>query len=128
MAEAPCQGNQYTNIFNFGGRNQQGNTYHSHGLGQSADEQMFNSILESLHYHGMDERRDTLTDAESGTFKWALAEEEREFANKRELRYDGEMHTDSTFIDVGFTKWLQEDEEGLFCFMGKPGSGKSTLM
>lgn len=126
MAEAPCQGNQYTNVFNIGGRNQQGNTYHSHG--QPADEQTFNSILESLHYRGMDERRDTLTGAESGTFEWALAEEKGEFVNKREVGHDGKTHTDSTFIDVGFTKWLQGDEEGLFCFMGKPGSGKSTLM
>jgi hypothetical protein len=33
-------------------------------------------------------------------------------------------------IDGAFTDWLMSDgEEGnLFCFMGKPGSGKSTLM
>ena len=33
-------------------------------------------------------------------------------------------------IDRAFTDWLVSDEgEGnLFCFMGKPGSGKSTLM
>lgn len=33
-------------------------------------------------------------------------------------------------IDEIFTDWLISEEEGgnLFCFMGKPGSGKSTLM
>ena len=52
---------------------------------------------------------------------------------------DDDYHSDSSSDDpwqrirnVGetFTKWLaSDDEEGnLFCFMGKPGSGKSTLM
>lgn len=42
---------------------------------------------------------------------------------------DGLWHSTKT-IDGAFTDWLVSDEEegNLFCFMGKPGSGKSTLM
>jgi hypothetical protein len=42
---------------------------------------------------------------------------------------DNLWHSTKT-IDEAFTDWLtSEEEEGsLFCFMGKPGSGKSTLM
>jgi hypothetical protein len=38
-------------------------------------------------------------------------------------------HSSKT-IDGAFTDWLVSDEEedNLFCFVGKPGSGKSTLM
>lgn len=45
------------------------------------------------------------------------------------LEKDVFWHNTKT-IDESFTDWLMsEEEEGsLFCFMGKPGSGKSTLM
>jgi hypothetical protein len=41
---------------------------------------------------------------------------------------DSRQHTG--IVSEAFTSWLVADEEndGLFCFMGKPGSGKSTLM
>jgi hypothetical protein len=48
---------------------------------------------------------------------------------------DGEDDEDNLWhstkiVDEAFTDWLISEEEGgsLFCFMGKPGSGKSTLM
>lgn len=125
MAEASRHGNQYGPIFNFGGRSHQGNNYN---FGPSSDEQTLLSILESLEYPGMHERRDTLTEAESGTFRWALAAKEVEFVTRRVVYDDGETRTHTTTIDKSFTSWLQGEEEELFCFMGKPGSGKSTLM
>lgn len=125
MAEASRHGNQYGPIFNFGGRSHQGNTYN---VSPSSDERTLLSILESLEYPGMHERRDTLTDAERGTFKWALAEEEMEVVSERYLSYRGDWDTSTKKINIGFKRWLEGDEEGLFCFMGKPGSGKSTLM
>lgn len=124
MAEASRHGNRYGPIFNFGGRSHQGNNYN---FGPTSDERTLLSILESLEYPGMDDRRDTLTEAENGTFKWALAEEEMEFVTNKDV-YNGKVLTQSTTIDIGFTRWLECDEDGLFCFMGKPGSGKSTLM
>jgi hypothetical protein len=50
-------------------------------------------------------------------------------ANDESGSEDDLWHSTKT-IDGAFTHWLATDKEegGLFCFMGKPGSGKSTLM
>lgn len=126
MAEASRHGNQYTNTYIYGGRSHLGNVYNNYG--PSSDEQALRSILESLSYDGMDDRRDTMTNAGRGTFDWTLAEEEMEAVTSRWIENDGSVSTYSTTIDIGFTRWLKGEDEDLFCFMGKPGSGKSTLM
>ncbi|KAL1587052.1 hypothetical protein WHR41_04206 [Cladosporium halotolerans] len=75
----------------------------------------------------MNDRRDRLNSAERGTFDWALAEGDVEVVAHRDIVF-GRAYTQTTKIDVSFTQWLEGEAEGLFCFMGKPGSGKSTLM
>lgn len=115
-------------------------------------------VLESLRYDEMDDRRDRLNSAERGTFNWMLAEGEAEFVERRSVyensdddeygqnegsfeddahsgdnahsEYDRNSPSDvkTTMIDMNFAKWLAAGEKIPFCFMGKPGSGKSTLM
>ncbi len=56
----------------------------------------------------------------------------KEFERERRRFSAGEIakdvFEDLRSVDVGFKAWLRESDSGLFCFMGKPGSGKSTLM
>jgi hypothetical protein len=142
---ASRSGHNYSDIHNFGAsRNHLGDVYNQYG--PSPDQQAFRAVLDSLRYDGMDDRMDRLSSAEAGTFEWALAgrdgdggaldkddagdedggkdDEDNEWYNEGDL-----WHSTKT-IDSAFTNWLVSDEgEGnLFCFMGKPGSGKSTLM
>jgi hypothetical protein len=117
----------YTNIHNSGSSRVHLGDSHNY-YGPSPDEQAFRSVLESLRYEGMDYRGDRLNSAEGGTFEWALAEGEVEFVTSRD-HYGGEtLYTRTKTIDMSFTNWLSQEDGGLFCFMGKPGSGKSTLM
>lgn len=135
---ASRSGHSYSNIYNSdASRSHLGDVYNQYG--PSLDQQAFRAVLDSLRYDGMDNRRDRLNSAERGTFEWALAERvvsgdddgkhtndeyDEDYADARDL-----WHSTKT-IDGAFTDWLVSDgEEGnLFCFMGKPGSGKSTLM
>lgn len=148
-------GHSYTNSFiSDQARAHLGDVYNNYG--PSLDEQLFRSILESLRYDDMDDRRDRLNSAERGTFEWILTEERRvdnETGEGREGghgmkpsgqcdlserdggrdRYDswgsdGDYELRSGTIDASFATWLAGENEDLFCFFGKPGSGKSTLM
>jgi hypothetical protein len=119
----------YTNIHNSGSSRVQLGDSHNY-YGPSPDEQAFRSVLESLRYDGMDDRRDRLNSAGSGTFEWALARGQVEFVTSRDhwFRGEGTLYTRTKTIDISFTNWLSQEDGGLFCFLGKPGSGKSTLM
>jgi hypothetical protein len=50
--------------------------------------------------------------------------------DQEEIWHKDDLWHKTKTIDANFTDWLMsEEEEGsLFCFMGKPGTGKSTLM
>lgn len=118
---------------------------HNH-YGPSPDERLFHSVLESLRYDGMDDRRDRLSGAERGTFEWTLAEEKTANADHEDNNTSGTHEQgdeedvlysvirsavsklNTTAIDTSFASWLEGKNEDLFCFMGIPGSGKSTLM
>lgn len=100
----------------FGGNVHMGNVYHQ---GLSRDQQILQSIIESLRYDRMESRREMLAEAERGTFEWAFKEAETEIANGQ---------WDWTKVDMTFKPWLEGGDEGMFCFVGKPGSGKSTFM
>jgi hypothetical protein len=118
----------YTNIYNSGSSRVQLGDSHNH-YGPSPDEQAFRSVLDSLRYEGMDNRRDHLNSAERGTFEWTLDEGEVGFVTSRDYHYGGEtLYPRTKTIDMSFTNWLRREDGGLFCFMGKPGAGKSTLM
>ena len=119
----------YSNIHNSdASRNHLGDVYNQYG--PSPDQQAFNAVLESLRYDGMDDRRDNLNSAERGTFEWALAEKDEGQEQRDRERYNVDPRPRPKIIDKRFTDWLVADDgdSGLFCFMGKPGSGKSTLM
>ena len=54
----------------------------------------------------------------------------RDEDSDEESEDEGDLWQSTKTIDRAFTDWLVSDEgeRNLFCFMGKPGSGKSTLM
>lgn len=154
---ASRSGHSYSNIHNSdASRSHLGDVYNQYG--PSLDQQAFRAVLGSLCYDGINDRMDRLNSAEAGTFEWALAgrdgddgvldeddasdgdgqedDDDNEYDNQGGGRGsdsdDGEddlWHSTKT-IDRAFTDWLVSDggEDDLFCFMGKPGSGKSTLM
>ena len=126
---ASHSGHSYSDIHSSGAsRNHLGDVYHQHG--PSPDQQALNAVLDSLRYDGMDDRRDRLNSAERGTFEWALAKRDESDEQRDREQHDDDLWLRSKTIDKTFTDWLVADEEnnGLFCFMGKPGSGKSTLI
>lgn len=129
------------------GRGHFGNVYN---YGPSQEEEVIRSVLESLKYDGMDDRRDRLNGAERGTFEWTLAEKQTQTHDVEEddesdtneqsdetddeednpdcCGVDVDSASDLMTIDTSFATWLGGETEDLFCFLGKPGSGKSTLM
>jgi hypothetical protein len=123
MASASLVGNDYTNINIQGGRTILGNVY-----GQTPDERAFAVILDSLCYDGMTDRRDTVAEAQDGTFDWTFLEGETKFLKRRSMDEEGVSQERSEDVQMNFKAWLEADDEGLFCVMGKPGSGKSTFM
>lgn len=129
-------GSTYTNIVHSGGTAQYGNTYHS---GPSPDERTLQAILESLRYDGMHARRDTLDAPSKGTFDWKFLKGAVDLVVREHvyesIERDNLSETRETIIDpvtqtfdISFRSWLEQDAGGLFCFTGKPGAGKSTLM
>jgi hypothetical protein len=120
MALAQRVGNDYSNIHIEGGRTILGNVY-----GESSDERTLRTILDSLSYDGMTDRRDTLAEAQEGTFDWTFLEGKTRFLKRRRKGHEGDEFEN---VQMNFKTWLEADDEGLFCIMGKPGSGKSTFM
>jgi dephospho-CoA kinase len=87
MALAQRVGNDYNNIRIEGGRTILGNVY-----GQSPDERALEAILDSLRYDGMTDRRDTLAEAQEGTFDWTFLEGETKFLTWRWIDNEGVSH------------------------------------
>jgi hypothetical protein len=77
MALAQRVGNDYNNIHIEGGCTILGKIY-----GQSSDERALEAILESLRYDGMTDRRDTLAEAQEGTFDWTFLEGKTQFLTR----------------------------------------------
>jgi len=124
MALAQRVGNDYINVHIEGGaRAVLGNVY-----GQSSDERALEAILDSLRYAGMTDRRDTVAVAQEGTFDWTFLEGKTKIVKSRWVDDKGVPWEDSEDVTMSFKAWLEADDEGLFCVMGKPGSGKSTFM
>lgn len=116
-------GNEYNNIHIEGGRTVLGNVY-----GESSDKRTLKAILEGLSYAEMTDRRDTLREAQEGTFDWTFLEGKTKFLKRRWIDHKGLFHDRVDEFQMNFKAWLEADHEGLFCVMGKPGSGKSTFM
>lgn len=78
---APARiGHHYDGIIT-GDRVHLGDVYHHE---PSPEERVFKSVLESVEYAGMHDRRDVLTEAHEGTFDWAYLEGETQFVEKRD--------------------------------------------
>jgi hypothetical protein len=117
-------GHLYDSLQVSGGCVQLGDVYH---YKPSPEEQALNAVLESLRYPGMHDRRDAVTEAHEGTFDWAFLEGETQFIEERGV--DGYERFDrSRTVDMNFKSWLQDKDQGMYCVVGKPGSGKSKFM
>ena len=67
-------------------------------------------FLQSLHFPEIKLRQETIAPAHKKTFEWIYNEQQ-----------ESDPHWDS------FTEWLRNDQQ-VYWILGKPGSGKSTLM
>ncbi|KAF3769054.1 hypothetical protein M406DRAFT_249289, partial [Cryphonectria parasitica EP155] len=76
-------------------------------------------ILDKLYFDSMDARRESVDNAETNTFQWWIDSDH--ITNYNDCTYE-----------VTFKDWLASGREELlpnpFHIVGKPGSGKSTLM
>ncbi len=70
----------------------------------------FDRFMHSLHFPEINLRQETIASAHEKTFQWILDEHQSP---------EAERHS--------FSDWLRNDEQ-LYWILGKPGSGKSTLM
>lgn len=134
MASVPTAGRIYQNIQSAdNSRMHLGDVYHDH---RSPDERALEAILDSLSYPGMTDRRDALAEAHEKTFGWTLSvprdksqsdDSNEDSDDSDEDSYDSDEDGHAT-SHAKLNSWLQQDANGLFCVMGKPGSGKSTFM
>ncbi|OAL21345.1 hypothetical protein AYO22_08068 [Fonsecaea multimorphosa] len=70
----------------------------------------FDKFMQSLHFPGINWRQDTIEEAHEKTFEWIF-----------------ESLEDTPERWHNFPSWLRSDQP-LYWILGKPGSGKSTLM
>lgn len=96
--------------------------------GRTALEARQQTLLQSLKYPGMNERRNHIKESHQDTFQWVL----RPRSESASDQGDGESD-DGRVIDIWgndtlpFIEWAQSDQSS-YWISGKPGSGKSTLM
>lgn len=76
----------------------------------------------------MTDRRDTVAEAQEGTLDWTFLEGKTKILKSRGIDHEGVSWENSEDVQMNFKAWLEADDEGLFCVMGKPGSGNSTFM
>jgi len=94
---------------------------------RSPEERALKAILESLSYPGMTDHRDALAEAHERTFDWTFLKGETAFLVERDQ--DGHEEWDRyDTVNMNFRSWLEQENHGLFCVTGKPGSGKSSFM
>lgn len=94
-----------------------------------------NNILRRLYFDNITARKDNIEDAESGTFKWILEEEQvpeiRNLGNKPKSSPDDQKDEAEQELRRqtrdSFLKWLRSGDQ-IYHISGRPGAGKSTLM
>lgn len=79
-------------------------------ISRTSDKKNKETVLNSLYYPRMQDRREWISEAHAKTFNWAL---------------EGKTEGHTPWSDL--KKWLRQ-EDGLYWLSGKAGSGKSTLM
>lgn len=90
-------------------------------LEQASRERLRERLLESLKYHGMNDRANQIDAAHASTFRWLFADEDGGSG-----RSDTDPSKPPEPVWSSFTDWLQSNLN-MYWIMGKPGSGKSTL-
>lgn len=126
MAQSPRTGHRYTDINIAGSSRSHLGDIHNHG--QSEDEQTLRCILESLEYVEMKHRIQSVNNAEPETLQWLYYDGELVVRTTRKSLDDTLFDRGTETVDMKFKGWVQGAEESMFCFMGLPGAGKSTLM
>ena len=92
-------------------------------LDEASDRSQHRDFLESLHFHDMFARQQSIVPQSDGTYDWVLSGKSPHEAHsrpKRNIEHDAELRG-------RLLQWLQ-DERPVFWVNGKAGSGKSTLM
>ena len=113
MAYPSVSGNVYSNFHvHDGARAHVGNSY---SYGPTEDQQILQSILQSLHYPEMGQRGRDVSDSKAGTFEWLFEDCDGQTSHRENLA-------------MGLRCWLKNDRDSVFWVTGKPGSGKSTFM
>ena len=113
MAYPSVSDNVYSNFHvHDGARAHVGNSY---SYGPTEDQQILQSILQSLHYPEMGQRGRDVSDSKAGTFEWLFEDCDGQTSHRENLA-------------MGLRCWLKNDRDSVFWVTGKPGSGKSTFM
>jgi hypothetical protein len=92
-------------------------------LDEASDRSQHRDFLESLYFHDMFARQQSIMPQSDGTYDWVLSGEsppEAHVWSKQNVEHDAELRG-------RLLQWLQ-DERPVFWVNGKAGSGKSTLM
>lgn len=95
-------------------------------------------FLASLKFVGMNERASNISQVHTHTFGWLFGEQRSSSRSNPEVsETSSDRGQDSAQIEISkspksvpwdsFTEWLQSNNE-MYCIIGKPGAGKSTLM
>ncbi|EXJ89467.1 hypothetical protein A1O3_02534 [Capronia epimyces CBS 606.96] len=87
-----------------------------HLVQRQAERAELDNLLKSLHFPEIDQRQDSIEDAHAQTFEWI-------FKDSVQLNKPWLDKPWSSFLD-----WARNDDDQLYWILGKPGSGKSTLM
>lgn len=132
MAYPSVSGNVYSNFHvHDGARAHVGNSY---SYGPTEDQQILQSILQSLHYPEMGQRGRDVSDSKAGTFEWLFEDcdgQTSRISNKSDRDDAGnyshkQRQRNALAMDIRY--WLKDDRDSVFWVTGKPGSGKSTFM
>ena len=132
MAYPSISGNVYSNFHvHDGARAHVGNSY---SYGPTEDQQILQSILQSMHYPEMGQRGRDVSDSKAGTFEWLFEDcdgQTSHISNKSD-RDDAGIYAykqrERNDLAMGLRRWLKDDRDSVFWVTGKPGSGKSTVM
>ncbi|KAM0691223.1 hypothetical protein Q7P36_009994 [Cladosporium allicinum] len=92
-------------------------------LDEASDRSQHHDFLESLYFHDMFARQQSIMPQSDGTYDWVLSGKSPPKAHswpKRNIEHEAELRG-------RLLQWLQ-DERPVFWVNGKAGSGKSTLM
>lgn len=132
MAYPFVSGNVYSNFHvHDSARAHVGNSY---SYGPTEDQQILQSILQSLHYPEMGQRSRDVSDSKAGTFEWLFEDRDDQtshISNKSDRddagKYSYEQRRRND-LAMELRCWLKDDRDSVFWVTGKPGSGKSTFM